>query len=469
MATPKAGLGPLDDLQKFLEPFVGLVRRAASREAMERYTTGLLADMPRKTASDMGRALPGTNGQRLQEFLTRTAWDSRSMDRLRVQHMVAHASVGEGVQVIDDTGLPKKGSHSVGVARQYSGTLGRVDNCQVLVTSHYVDRVFDWPIAGRVYLPESWAHDRQRRQRAQVPKEERFRTKGEIALELIDAELEAGVPTRAVVADAGYGDQPPFLNGLESRELPYLVGVAASVRFRRAEEVDQDPGTEAPAPYQGRGRPRRVRRLEDRVHSSAAGDLLDTLPEESWQVIAWREGTKGALVKQAARLRVYRAGYRGAATTTQGWLMGERPLPGHQGDSKYYFAWGLDALELDGLLEVAHCRWIVERFYQDAKGELGLDDYEGRLWQGLHRHVALVMLAHCYLTLRRSYGDEPPRAPPAPPGQAPDGLPAPVRGFPPTGPRQPRRFEEGSSRGALSTGGPVIHDWAWSTTFKVTK
>lgn len=195
----------------------------------------------------------------------------------------------------------------------------------------------------------------------------------------------------------------------------------------------------APPAYRGRGRPfdyaqgrpRRARRLEDRVPSSAASGLLDTLPARSWQVIAWREGAKGALVKQAPRLRVYRAGYRGAATTTQGWLMGERPLPGHQGENKCYFAWGLDALELHGLLELAHCRWIVERLYQDAKGELGLDDYEGRLWQGLHRHVALVMLAHCYLTLRRSYGDEPPRAPPAPPGQAPDGLPTPRAGFSP--------------------------------------
>ena len=443
MATPKAGPGPLDDLQRFLEPFVGLVRRAASREAMERYATGLLADMPRKTASDMGRALPGTNGQRLQELLTRTAWDSRAMDGLRIQHMVRNASVGEGVVVIDDTGLPKKGRWSVGVARQYSGTLGRVDNCQVLVTSHYVDRVFDWPIAGRVYLPESWAEDLERRQRAHVPAAVPFRTKGEIALELIDAGLEAGVPARAVVADAGYGDQPPFLAGLESRELPYLVGVATSVRYRQAHEVDEDPNTEAPVPYQGRGRPRRARRLEDRVASRAASDLLDALPDDSWQTIAWREGTKGALVKQASRVRVSRVGRRGSHSTSQGWLVGERPLPGRHGEAKYYFAWGLDDLDLQGLMEMAHCRWIVERFYQDAKGELGLDDYEGRLWPGLHRHVALVMLAHCYLGLRQTYGQELIRGHPPPLRSQTSPSPAPVRGFPPEGskkhPRSPTR------------------------------
>jgi len=452
MATPKAGPGPLDDLEGFLEPFVGLVRRAASRESMERYTTGLLVDMPRKTASDMGRALPGTNGQRLQEFLTRTAWDSRAMDRLRIEHMVSHASVGEGVVVVDDTGLPKKGRWSVGVARQYSGTLGRVDNCQVLVTSHYVDRVFDWPITSRVYLPESWAEDRERRRRAHVPKEVPFRTKGEIALELIDAGLDAGVPTRAVVADAGYGDQPPFLDGLESRELPYLVGVAGSVRFRLAEDVDEDSGTEAPAPYKGRGRPRRAKRLEDRVPSRAASDLVGGLPQDSWQTIAWREGTKGALVKQASRVRVYRVGYRGAHSTTHGWLVGERPLPAHHGDTKHYFAWSLDDLDLQGLMEMAHCRWIVERFYQDAKGELGLDDYEGRLWPGFHRHVALVMLAHCYLGLRQSYGQELIRGHPPPPKSQTSPPPAPVRGFPPEGSEKHLRPSTGSAGTTLHAG-----------------
>ena len=436
MAVIKAGPAPLADLGAFLQPFGALVRRAESREALERYTTGLLADLPRKTASDMGRALPRTSGQRLQEFLTRTAWEPGAMDRLRVQHMVEQASVGAGVQVIDDTGLPKKGAHSVGVARQYSGTLGRVDNCQVLVTSHYVDQVFEWPITARLYLPERWAHEAARRRRAQVPPDLPFRTKGELALELVDRGLEAGVPTRAIMADAGYGDQPAFLEGLEQRRLPYLVGVASSARFRRAEEADQDAGREVPAPYQGRGRPRRAQRLEDRVPSHPAGQLLAGLAAEAWQVIAWRAGSKGALVKQAVRLPVYRVGYRGAALTTRGWLIGERPLPGHQGEAKCYFAWGLDELDLEGLLELAHCRWIVERFYQDAKGELGLDDYQGRRWQGLHRHVALVMLAHSYLALRRSYGAAAERSPP--PAAAERISASPVRGFPPQAAAQHR-------------------------------
>lgn len=437
----KAGLTPLADLATFLEPFGSLVRRYQSRHALERYTTGLLADLRRKTASDLGRAVAGTNGQRLQEFLTRTKWDPGAMDRLRVHQMVAQASGGCGVQIIDDTGFAKKGTHSVGVARQYSGTLGRVDPPaadQVLVTSHYVDRKADWPITARLYLPERWTQDEARLRAAKVPSGATFKTKGEIALELIDFGIAAGVPTWAVVADAGYGDQPLFLDGMAARGLPYLAGVASSTRFRLAQAVVSDPGPGPNPPYQGRGRPRRLRRLEDRLPSREASDLLEALPEDAWSSISWREGSKGKLAKDFARVRVYRVGLRGKHLPTSGWLIGERPLPGHAGDSKYYFAWGLDSLSLHGLVTLAHCRWVIERFYQDAKGELGLDDYEGRFWTGLHRHVALVMLAHCYLALRRSHagaGGQPSASSNVPAGEQP--MPTtPVADFPPMGSRK---------------------------------
>ncbi len=435
MAIQKAGAEPLAELAVFLKPFGKLVRFRQSREALERYATGLLSDVGRKTASEIGRALPGTNGQRLQEFLTHTVWEAGEMDRLRIGHMLEHASVGAGALVIDDTGFAKKGKHSVGVARQYSGTLGRVDNCQVLVTCHYVDGVFDWPVTGRLYLPERWADDAARRTKAQVPEAVVFQTKGEIALELVDAAREAGVSPRAVVYDAGYGHQSPFLDGLEGRELPYAGGIEKSVHFRLAEAVEGDRG-DPPAPRPGkRGRPKKHPRLEDRVATCAAEAIVDGLPEEAWQRVSWRNGTKGPLVKQCARVRVYRAARKGGHLNSAGWLIGERPLPGHAGDPKYYLAWGLDELSLEDLIELVHVRWVIERFYQVAKGELGLDDYEGRLWPGFHRHVALVMLAHSFLTLRQSYG---------PAVLEPDPL-APARGFPPQGARKLGRAE---ARGA---------------------
>ena len=447
MAILKAGTTPLSDLAEFLKPFAALVRRPESRHAMERYATGLLSDLPRKTASDIGRSIAGTNGQRLQEFLTRTSWDPEEMDRLRIQHMVAHASVGEGVQIIDDTGFAKKGRNSVGVARQYSGTLGRVGNCQVLVTSHYVDRAFDWPVTSRLYLGETWAQDDGRRAAAKVPCEIGFQTKGEIALDLIDEGIEAGVPTGVVVTDAGYGDQPRFLEGLEARRLPYVVGVASSTRFRLADEVEQDRGDEPAPPYQGMGRPRKPKTLQGRVPSKEASTILEELSDDAWRTIAWREGSKGALVKQCAGVRVYRVGQRGVPLASVGLLIGERPVDGHQGDKKYYFAWGLDQMSLDDLVELAHCRWVVERFYQDAKGELGLDDYEGRFWTGFHRHMALVMLAHCYLTMSQSYGPDilGPAQAKSPRKQEQAGTPAPTRGFPPLRASKHCRVETGGS------------------------
>ncbi|NIR33644.1 MAG: IS701 family transposase, partial [Desulfuromonadales bacterium] len=428
MAIPKAGAEPLAELERFLEPFAKLLRRSESKAALERYTTGLLADVGRKTASELGRSLPGTNGQNLQEFLTRTTWDAAQMDAVRIGHMLAHAAVGNGVLVVDDTGFAKKGTDSVGVARQYSGTLGRVDNCQVLVTVHYVDAVFDWPVNARLYLPESWTGDPGRCRKAKVPGEIGFATKGEIALALIDEARKAGVSPRTVVHDAGYGHQSPYLDGLEARELPYAGGIEKGVHFRLAEAVEADPG-DAPPSAGKRGRPPKRSGLERRVPALAAEAILDALPAEAWQRVSWRDGSKGPLVKQCARVRVYRTARKGGHMDSAGWLIGERPLPGRSGDPKYYFAWGHDNLSLEDLVELVHVRWVIERFYQDAKGELGLDDYEGRLWHGLHRHVALVMLAHSFLTLQQSYGAA--ELAPSPS--------APARGFPPQGAGKPAR------------------------------
>ena len=439
MTILKAAASPLDDLDEFLRPFGSLVRRAESRHAMERYTTGLLSDLRRKTASEIGRAVAGTNSQRLQEFLTRTRWDPQEMDRLRIGHMMVHASVGEGVQIVDDTGIAKKGSQSVGVARQYSGTLGRVDNCQVLVSTHYVDRVYDWPLTSRVYLPQSWVEDGERRSVAGVPAGLAFETKGEIALGLIDAGMDAGVRTRAVVADAGYGDQPPFLDGLEDRRLPYVVGVPSIARFRIADQVERYPGDEPPPPYRGIGRPRKAKRLEDRVPVKDASSLLEGLEQDSWRIVAWRKGTRGVLRKLCTRTRVCRAGYRGTHLSSVGWLIGERPVDGDRGEVKYHFAWGMDRVGLEDIVELAHSRWIIERFYQDAKGEVGLDDYEGRLWSGFHRHVALCMLAHCYLALLQDYGSDIEEHEPSGPGEdhRSTEVPGPTRGFPPTAASEP--------------------------------
>lgn len=451
MTIIKAGAEPLPDLAAFLEPFGSLLRRSESRQTLERYATGLLADLPRKTASDIGRALPQTNGQRLQELLTRTAWEAAEMDALRIGMMLERASVAGGILIVDDTGLPKKGKHSVGVARQYSGTLGRIDNCQVVVTTHYVDAVFDWPVCARLYLPKAWTQNRSRCRKAQVPEEIAFRTKGEIALDLTDEAMAAGLAPRAAVADAGYGDQPRLLDGWEARELPYVVAVERAATFRLAAAVEADRKAieerpdGPPPPRKGPGRPRKPPTLEDRVPQQTAEEMLEALPEEAWETVAWRDGRKGPLVKRFARVRVYRTRQRAGHHESCGWLIGERPLPGRSGDHKQYFAWSLEELALADLVDLAHVRWVIERFYQDAKGELGFDDYEGRLWHGLHRHLALVMLAHSFLTLHQSYGPAAAaRGAPAGPIHGPSHLTPPARGFPP---RRPPKHRSTSAPG----------------------
>ena len=232
--------------------------------------------------------------------------------------------------------------------------------------------------------------------------------------------------------------------GLEARRLPYVVGVPLTLRFRLAESVEADPGDGPPPRYSGRGRPRKARTLADRVPALEAAAIFERLPKEAWRRVAWREGTKGPLVKDCARVRVFRSGLRGRhRPASAGWLFAERPLPGHKGDRKYYFAWDLDGLSLEELIELAHIRWVVERFYQDAKGELGLDHYEGRLWTGFHRHVALVMLAHSFLALRQTYAPElTERSPPEPAEQDASSAPPPLRGFPPSRPKKRRRAQK---------------------------
>ena len=227
MAIIKAGAEPLVELAAFLAPFGEWVRRSESKCPLERYPTGLLSDVSRQTTAGPGRALPGGNGQCLPEFLTRTEWKPGETDRLRIAHMLKHASVGGGVLFIDDTGLLKKGNHSVGVARQYSGTLRRLVNCQVLLTAHYPDAVFDWPVAGRPYLPEHWTGDGAMRASAQLPETVGFQTTGEIALALIDDARQAGEP-------------PP--SGLRCRLWPPAARAARCGPTRKAREFPPGRG-----------------------------------------------------------------------------------------------------------------------------------------------------------------------------------------------------------------------------------
>lgn len=359
----------LPELQTFLGNFQVRFRRPEARAALERYTTGLLTEIPNKNCDTLARAVPGSSEQRLQGFLTTMDWDEEDLNRQRVQFMIATATLGDGVLILDDTGFAKQGQASVGVARQYSGTLGKVGNCQVAVTCCYSDPLATWPVGVRLYLPESWTQDPDRCRKARVPTVVGFQTKPQIALGLLDQARALGVPHRCVVADADYGDNPNFLPGLEARGEPYVVGIRADFRVWVS-----DPG---------RGRSRRV------------DQVLATVPRGCWCTIPWRRGSKGWLRKKFVALSCWRRTPSGVMRA--GWLLGERPARGQRGEQKYYWSNLPDSTSLEKLAEYAHRRHAIEQFHEEAKGELGWDQYQGRRWRGFHRHGVTVMLAYSFL------------------------------------------------------------------------
>ena len=433
--VPKASPEPLPELATFLEPFAPLFRRHTSRDSMERYLTGLLTDLPHKTCDTIADVIAGTSVERLQHLLTDAAWNPLELDEARVKRLLDLHPVTNGILVFDDTGLPKQGTASVGVAPQYSGTLGKIGNCQVVVSAEFLaddpasSTPFHWPVSAQLFLPESWTEDPARRKQARVPEEISQHTKPEIALGLLDRARLWGVPIQTVVVDAGYGDNPNFLRGLDERQVPYMCAVESTFGCRLPDEV-RAIAAQTPV-YGGRGQPRKPRPAP----LYTVKERIASLPASAWRTISWREGTKGTMQIQAVALRVHWAtgstlhstSHSRVHTGPEGWLLAERPVPetveaspqptsaGSQEKEKeqikYWFSVLPEDASLQRLVLLAHARWVIEQFYEDAKQECGLDHYQGRGWDGLHRHLALVMLAYSFLMFYRL-------TLPLPPGEA---------------------------------------------------
>jgi SRSO17 transposase len=365
---PLAPSEPIPELEEFLRPYHVHFARSEATHALERYLTGMLTEHPNKNCDTIASVVPGTSEQSLQGLLTNMVWDHDDLNEQRVQAMLELPTEGDAALVFDDTGFAKQGKSSVGVQRQYSGTLGKVGNCQVTVNCHYAERTIAWPVATRLYLPESWANDQARRDKARVPAEVTFQTKPQIALDLLDAADEMGVVYSCVVADADYGDNPNFLAGLEKRRKRYVAAVRKN--FQVALSAD------GPA--------------------RAAEDVLAEQPARSWRTIRWREGSKGWLVGRFCAIRCWRVPSENAERV-EGWLIGERTS---QEERKYHWSnFGADAA-LQEMVEYAHRRYGVEKFHEEAKGLLGWDQYQGRLWGGYHRNSVLVMLAYSFLVIQ---------------------------------------------------------------------
>ena len=235
---PQAPRAPLPELAEFLAPLRVHFTQGPSAETLRQYLTGLLSEHPNKNCDTLTEIVPETNEQQFNHLLTEMVWDENALNRQRIARMQSLPNEGDGVLILDDTGFEKRGRHSVGVARQYTGTAGKVTNCQVTVNCHYAERTLAWPVATRLYLPQEWATDEARRQQAHVPAAVRFQTKAEIALALLDEARACGVAHTCVTCDADYGDNPNFLNGLEQRGERHVVAVRAdfSVTLGRGPE-----------------------------------------------------------------------------------------------------------------------------------------------------------------------------------------------------------------------------------------
>jgi SRSO17 transposase len=366
--APLAPSEPLAELAEFLRPFHVHFARSEATHALERYLTGMLTEHPNKNCYTIASVVPDTSEQSLQGLLTTMLWDHDDLNRQRVRAMLGLDTEGDAALVFDDTGFAKQGEASVGVQRQYSGTLGKVGNCQVTVNCHYAERTVAWPVATRLYLPEVWANDRPRRDKARIPQEVVFQTKPQIALGLLDEADEMGVVYSCVVADADYGDNPNFLLGLEQRNKPYVVAVRKD--FLVALKAD-GPARQAEA-------------------------VLAFQPARAWRTVRWREGSRGWLKGRFCAIRCWRVP-AGDAERVAGWLIGERTSAGER---KYHWSnFGEDA-SLEEMVEYAHRRFGVEKFHEEAKGLLGWDQYQGRLWSGFHRNSVLVMLAYSFLVMQ---------------------------------------------------------------------
>jgi SRSO17 transposase len=390
------------ELGGFIDSMVDGMGRPERRRAMGLYITGLLLDGERKSFQPMAARLSDDASeaeamrQRLQQAVCVASWsDSELFARLTTK--VDRELPAVEALVIDDTGFPKKGKFSVGVARQYSGTLGRVDNCQVAVSLHLAGELGSACIGMRMFLPEAWATDTARRNSVGVPSEVEPAKKWQIALALVDEALAAGVRHHVVLADAGYGDSTEFRDGLNQRRLPYVVGIMGS-------HTIWPLGAQPTIPKR---KPGQVGRSRTRARATVAPKTIERYAAElgasNYRRVTWREGSRGKQTSRFAAVRIRSAERRtkGRPPGDEEWLLCEWP-EAEKTPTKFYLSSLPANTSLKSLVRAARLRWRVERDYQELKQEIGLDHFEGRTWRGFHHHVALCAVAHAFLALQRA-------------------------------------------------------------------
>src|SRR5918993_754207 len=419
--------------KRFAAYMEGLAQAAGHADRavpLKNYCTGLLLPGERKSVEPMAARLGPDNVRRMHQSLHHVVADAPWSDEAvlrKVRDAVLPAMQKQGPVVcwiVDDTGFPKKGSHSVGVTRQYCGQVGKQENCRVAVSLSVATWTNSLPIAWRLYLPEIWANDPKRRKAAGIPEEVQFETKPKIALGQIRQAVEEGVAPGVVVADAGYGTDGQFRRGITELNLEYVVGVQSSASV-------WEPGKE-PLPakaFKGTGRPPRLLRRDKDHQPVSVKQLALTLPAEAWKAVNWRQGTKHKLRSRFAAVRI-RPAHRDswqADPHPEEWLLIEWPKAEAE-PAKYWLSTLPAGTKLKDLVALAKQRWIIEQNYEELKQELGLGHYEGRGWRGFHHHATLCIAAYGFLVAERSRfspsahaGNLQLSAPELPPGFRPRG------------------------------------------------
>jgi SRSO17 transposase len=386
--------------ERYAEVMVKALGHASRRQPASWYLRGLMLPGERKSVEPMAARVHPQDvrsaHQRMHHLVADAQWrDTDLLSAVAGEVVPTLARGGPCYWIIDDTGLRKYGRHSVGVARQYCGQLGKTENCQVAVSLSLATLAGSLPLAWRLYLPREWTDDPPRCKAAGVPETVGFATKGTLAWEQIEAALAAGMPKGVVLADAGYGDEAAFRDRLQSSGLSYAVGI------RQATKVWW--GTYQPAPVLARTRGRvRVRVKRDALHQPISVlDLARALPAKSYRTLTWREGTNTRLGSRFARVRCRVAQYN--RPRDEQWLIIEWPL-GEPRPTKYFLSNLPADTSFKALVNTVKMRWRIEHDYRELKEEVGLDHYEGRNWRGFHHHASLCVAAYGFLMLERLLG-----------------------------------------------------------------
>jgi SRSO17 transposase len=388
----------------YVDALASVIGHADREKPLIDYCRGLLTPCERKSVEPLAAMTApertSAQHQSLLHFVGKGGWsDAKLLAKVREMALPAIERHGPiEAWIIDDTGFPKKGTHSAGVARQYCGQLGKRDNCQVAVSLSLANAYASLPVAYRLYLPQAWASDGARREEAGVPDEIAFKTKPEIALDQIRAAVAAGLPRGVALMDAGYGVNSQFRSALTELGLPYAAGVLSTTAVWAPGNAPLPPKPSIP----GRGRPtKRLRR--DVCHQPiAVKDLALGLPVEAWRTVRWRAGTNAGLSSRFARLRVRPAhlDYQRSEPWPEEWLLIEWPK-GETEPTKYWLSTLPDRIGLARMVDLAKLRWRIERDYQELKQEIGLGHFEGRGWRGFHHHATLCIAAYGFLICER--------------------------------------------------------------------